>query len=861
LAALLIAGSLVAQTGREERMGWVRNDKFGMFIHWGLYAIPAGEWKGQQVPGIAEWIMKRVKAPVPEYEQLAKQFNPTHFDAEEWVRVAKSGGARFLVITAKHHDGFALWHSKVSKYNVYDATPFHRDVIGEMVAACHRNGLPIGLYYSQTQDWHEPNGDGNDWDFNESKKDFDKYLHEKAIPQVRELLTEYGPVASIWFDTPKRITAVQSKELADLVHLLQPACLVNARVGNDMGDFRGMGDAEIPINVVDYDFDSVVSLNDTWGFKKNDTNWKTPATIVRQLADIVSKRGFYMLNVGPTADGVIPQPAVERFKAVGDWLRVNGEAIFGSKPSPYPYEFEWGSVTSKPGRLYLQISQWPANGEFTLYGLSNKVEKAYALASRGTEIPFFQREINGRHELRLKGPVRAPDPSLSVIALELSGAPEVEKGLVQQPDGKVTLACPFAKVEGPPLTFESRGAAKDWMRTSDTLSWDFKTYRLGAYSVVAITSEKADAGDWAKSLWSGDHQVKISVAGQSVEGPIKREGEIVDSRTPNFRDVRTVIGKINLAAAGDQHLTVQALKINTERKLGFRLREVQLIPDPWVVPTAYWLDPDRSEPPALHYRSFPSKLAGSDVSYLLYLPPDYETAAQRRYPVVYWLHPLRGVPRAGAKFVSQLDDAIRRGKAPAMIVVLVNGMRDSFYCDSKDGKRPVESVIIKELIPHVDRAYRTIAKREARSVEGYSMGGFGTAHLGFKYPEVFGMVGIMAGALVDFDDEISRQDPVGIAQNVWGDDKAYFEANDPRELVRKNADAIRDKTAVRIAIGDQDSLLARDKSFHELLTELKIGHEFIVVPGVAHNTPVFYATLGDRAFEWYSKALTARGVE
>jgi alpha-L-fucosidase len=562
----------------QDRLAWWKEDRFGMFMHWGLYAIYAGEWNGQTVPGIGEWIMKKGKIPVREYEQLAKRFNPAKFDAEEWVRIAKAAGQRYIVITAKHHDGFAMWHSKASKFNVYDATPFHRDPLAELVQACRRNGLRIGFYYSQTQDWHEPDGDGNDWDFKPSEKNFDKYFHEKVIPQVRELLTEYGPVPFMWFDTPKIITAAQSKELVGLVHSLQPDCLVNARVGNEMGDFKGVGDQEIPAKVQDSDWETVVSLNDSWGFKKSDTNWKPAQTLIRQLADIVSKNGFFSLNVGPDADGLIPQPEVERLQTVGAWLRVNGEAIYGAKPSPYPYEFDWGSVTAKPGRLYLELSQWPAKGEFTLYGLSNKVGKAYALASRGTAIRFSQSDVQGRHELHLKMPASKPDPNLSVIALEIEGAPEVEPELVQQPDGKVTLSCAFAKVEGAPLDIDARGVAQNWLNSSSTLDWNFKLYRPGAYEVVLLTNVRRNASDWTLAFWSGDHQVAVSVGNSKVEGRVEHQGEVIDPRSPNFPDVRTVIGKVTLSSPGELHLKIQALKINPDRKLGLRLHTIQLVP-------------------------------------------------------------------------------------------------------------------------------------------------------------------------------------------------------------------------------------------------------------------------------------------
>jgi len=268
-----------------------------------------------------------------------------------------------------------------------------------------------------------------------------------------------------------------------------------------------------------------------------------------------------------------------------------------------------------------------------------------------------------------------------------------------------------------------------------------------------------------------------------------------------------------------------------------------------------WLDPDRGEPAGTHYRTFPSTLAGGEVSYLIYLPPDYQTAPQRRYPVVYWLHGRGGTPQKGAPFVRTLNDNILAGKAPAMIAVLVNGLRDSLYVDSPDGKWPVESVIIRELIPHIDRTYRTIARRDSRSVEGFSMGGYGAAHLGFKYPELFGMVGVMAGALVDcgfFMPDSSHSD---VAEKLCGSDRAYWQENHPFTLLRKNADRIRGRTEIRVAVGDRDGLQRNNQALHELLVELKIDHEYEVVPGIEHERGRLYGTLGERAFAWYQRAL------
>jgi endo-1,4-beta-xylanase len=271
---------------------------------------------------------------------------------------------------------------------------------------------------------------------------------------------------------------------------------------------------------------------------------------------------------------------------------------------------------------------------------------------------------------------------------------------------------------------------------------------------------------------------------------------------------------------------------------------------------AGWLLPKGSEPKGTHYATFKSRLVGSEVSYLIYLPPDYETNTSRRYPVVYWLHGYGGNPASGTVLVTPLDAAIRAGKAPAMIVVMVNGQAASFYCDSENGQLPVDSMVTKELIPHVDQTYRTIATRETRAVEGFSMGGYGAAHLGFKHPDLFAMVSIRSGALTDSVEWGELHEPQGGRRKMMlAAPKAYFEANDLATVIRKNADAIRGKTKVRLSVGSEDSLMPNNQGLHEFLTQLKIEHEYEVVPGLAHDSVKFYKIVGEREFTWYEKAL------
>ena len=284
---------------RDARMAWWRDAKFGMFIHWGLYAVPAGEWKGERMPEIGEWIMSKYRIPIAEYSGLAKRFNPVKFDAEQWVRIAKAAGMRYIIITSKHHDGFAMFHSNCDPYNIFDATPFHRDPIAELSAACQKHGLKFGVYYSQALDWHEPDAGGtepnlslnagvmswgNSWDFPyHSGKRFDRYLEKKVKPQLRELLTNYGPLGVIWFDTPFTISRVQSEELYRLVRTLQPDCIMNSRLGNGLGDYRSAGDNKIPGNrLTDY-WETPATINRTWGYKSFDQDWKPPEQLVRNL--------------------------------------------------------------------------------------------------------------------------------------------------------------------------------------------------------------------------------------------------------------------------------------------------------------------------------------------------------------------------------------------------------------------------------------------------------------------------------------------------------------------------------------------------------------------------------------------------
>lgn len=342
------------ETAREQRIEWWREARFGMFIHWGLYAIPAGVWKDKvHASGYSEWLMYSEKIPAKEYAQLANQFNPVNFDAKAWTSIAQKAGMKYMVLTTKHHDGFSMFKSSLTTYNVVDATPFKRDVTRELSEACHGSGMRFGCYYSVDRDWYRPMGPGNNykqanvWDFPESKPEaFDSYFTEFAKPQVEELLTQYKPDV-LWFDGIDMKSEAQAEDLYRSIRRLRPECVINSRIKGcrfpnrippPHCDYISTGDNEIADKNLGCEWENPGSMNTSYGYCANDHNWVSAKDIVSRLVDIVSKGGNYLLNVGPDAQGLIPQPCIERLAEVGEWMNVNQEAIYGTMPWKVSHE-------------------------------------------------------------------------------------------------------------------------------------------------------------------------------------------------------------------------------------------------------------------------------------------------------------------------------------------------------------------------------------------------------------------------------------------------------------------------------------------------------------------------------------------
>jgi alpha-L-fucosidase len=520
----------------DARMAWWRDAKFGMFIHWGLYAIPAGEWRGQKVPGIGEWIMHRGKIPKEEYASLQQQFHPVKYDARQWVRFAKQAGMKYIVITSKHHDGFCLFDSKLTDYDM-PGTPYGKDLLKPLADACHEEGIKICWYHS-IMDWYHPQAHSEQY-------------FEYMRGQLKELLTNYGEIGVLWFDGEwiKEWTEQHGVELERYVRELQPQLIVNNRVGKrkrSPGDF-GTPEQHIPATgIPGWDWETCMTMNDTWGFKKDDHNWKSTEDLIHKLVDIVSKGGNFLLNVGPTADGEIPTASVERLTEIGGWMEGNGESIYGTSASPFK-RLSWGRCTQKPGLLYLHVFDWPTDGKLVVPALHNEVKKSYLLTDASRAKLDVQR-VEDNVIVSLPGD--PPDPWDSVVVLEIEGEAEVTQGDVRQAaDRTITLHARDAETHGDRIRYES-GNGKDnigfWTNPDDWVSWVCRVYTAGKFTVEVQYACTAPGGS----------QYAVQVDGQELKAQTAATGSWTSFKSQP-------LGTVTLSE--DRHiLTVRASELKGE---------------------------------------------------------------------------------------------------------------------------------------------------------------------------------------------------------------------------------------------------------------------------------------------------------
>ena len=553
VAASCSAGTSCSPGDSKAALEQWRGMKYGMFIHWGIYSLCEGIWKGEQIPKLGEQIQRHASIPQDEYAALASRFNPVKFDADKYVEIAKNAGMKYIIITSKHHDGFNMFHSALSDYNIIDATPYEKDIIKELADACARGGLKFGLYYSNP-DWGFPGAVKRDPANEYSVFETITPEHEEyEVGQLEELLTNYGPIFELFFDMGT-LTHEQSKRFADTVHRVQPNCLVSGRVMNDQGDFLTMPDNHIPDEVIPMAWETPATLyhntnTNTWGYK----SWVKRRPLdekvkeqIRLMAKVVSRGGNYLLNVGPKADGTIIDYEINILKGMGDWMKVNGESIYETEPTPFK-RLNWGHATVGNGKLYLHVFEWPVDGKLVVPGLKSKVKKAYILSDKNNSLSTSRKG----DDLVVKIPATDPGKKLSVVALELKGKLNVADPVVLAEETgiiKLTDDNGFSHGYYTGMTYKS-------LHRDIWKSWDIAVEKGGRYS-VELAYEKA----------RDPKEIIISIGDESLNASIDRSSGMV----------KVDLGVIELKASARQTLSLKSTSNTTP--LRFTLDHIKLTP-------------------------------------------------------------------------------------------------------------------------------------------------------------------------------------------------------------------------------------------------------------------------------------------
>ncbi|MGQ1784649.1 MULTISPECIES: alpha-L-fucosidase [unclassified Saccharicrinis] len=500
----------------EARMEWWTDARFGMFIHWGIYSVPAGFYKGEPQKNSAEWIMNRGEIPVAEYAKFAELFNPTLFDAKAFVGLAKEAGMKYMVITAKHHDGFAMFDSECNPFNVVDATPFGRDVMKELADECAKQGIKFGFYYSQAQDWSHPGGMGNHWDKTMQRVSSETYVLEKALPEVNQLLTQYGDIAIFWWDTPRKM----SKEVVDSLYRvttdLQPAIITNDRLGDEYpGDHKTFERHMPKKKPEDKYWELCQPVSGSWGYRSDDQNFKSLETLIGHLANAASMGGNYLLNVSPTCLGTLSPKAVERLKGMGAWMDKNSEAIYQTQASPCS-KVEWGYITMKSEKaktkLYLHVFDWEAGK--IIVPVRNIGAKAYLLTDSSKK--FEIKSVEDGLSVTLTG--NAPDDINSVVVLELAEAPNAipPKPFGQDKDGIVafmTESAEFENMQGMGIKYNSsKDCIGSWNNEHERVYWTFDIINPATFQVTVKTAGLEDS-EFTIDINGQTRTVKIPATG------------------------------------------------------------------------------------------------------------------------------------------------------------------------------------------------------------------------------------------------------------------------------------------------------------------------------------------------------------
>jgi alpha-L-fucosidase len=562
----------------DERIQWWQQARFGMFIHWGIYSLPGGEWKGKKVDGYAEHLMRKEKITRADYLGLAHQFNPVLFDADAWARQAKEAGMKYMIITSKHHDGFAMFDSKIGDFNIIQQTPFKRDPMAALSAACHRYGIKFGFYYSHAFDWEHPDAPGNDWEYNNPGGDkglhgagnwfnvhpellpkAQKYVDEKAIPQIKELLAKYHPDI-LWFDTPSKLPLSENIRILKAIREADKNVVVNGRLARSteisFGDYKNTADRPLEFFPVTGDWEAIPTTNESYGYHKFDNSHKPVRDFVHLLAKAASRGGNLLMNIGPKGDGVFDSKDQVILKGIGAWIQKNGESIYGSAASMLPLQ-SWGVSTLKGNKLYLHVFNWPANKKLYVGGLKSEAGKVYLLANKKT---LTTHRLND-NDVEIDLPVQMPDTMNTVIAIELKGALRTDSVRVLTPNMPQHRLLAFdAVLHGKHFTYGDGKAGKyyvqNWKSNDQWLSWTFRTTQPVSFT-VNMKYLAGDGNGGTFLLQTGTYSKEIKITGSGS----------------NTKVLEEEIGTLTLPA-GTHELTIKPVSIAKEELM--KLLELQL---------------------------------------------------------------------------------------------------------------------------------------------------------------------------------------------------------------------------------------------------------------------------------------------
>ncbi len=565
---------------RDQRITWWHQARFGMFIHWGVYSQAGGEWKGQPVSGYAEHMMRKCKIPREVYlKEVVSSFNPIQYNPAEWGSMAKAAGMGYIVITSKHHDGFAMYDSKVSDYDIVDATPYGKDILAQLRDECLKQGIKFGIYYSHAFDWEHPDAPGNDWDYQNPGGDLglfggrdwykqhpemvpriQNYVDNKSIPQVRELIQNYHP-SIIWFDTPSKLPPSEVLRVLNAVREETLDTVVNSRIGGDggnYGDYRSTADRPAEFAPVkEFDWEGIPTTNESYGYSKHDHSHKPAGHFIQLLAKAVSRGGNLMMNIGPMGNGKFAPEDIAILSSIADWMKYYKHTVIGMERSPLPVQ-NWGAVTCNDNTLYLHVFDWPANRKLILGGLKNQVSSVHLL-DHDRQVELAPKRLN-QMDVEVSLPEQAPDAADSVIKVIVQGKPAVSESRLLLNNTPVNRLHVFDSDMHDGIRFKDGKKNNDctigWRDPDAVIAWNIRVNEPSEFDIRLLSVDSQ-----ALEAYEGTYELTIDQ--QIFSGPINR------------KNAYTKVGKVSLKP-GEYVVAIRPLKAEGDELVA--LRGIEMLP-------------------------------------------------------------------------------------------------------------------------------------------------------------------------------------------------------------------------------------------------------------------------------------------